>query len=104
MILTSEYLIERLEKNCTNSKGYLGVEVDNLNVKTEAEKIELILFRVLAEIDYLEYSGHEETIRYGENKAFKSDYHVGLHIKRLQNFHQKFKLLFDEQVKKGMIH
>lgn len=84
-------LIERLEKECTHSSGYLGPEIDNLTGTTEQEKIDSLFFQIEREIDYLQYYGHEETKEYGDDKCFKSKYYVGLHIKRLQKFLKKYR-------------
>jgi len=90
MKYTLDYLIDRLIKECEHSSGYLGVEYDNLTGDTEKEKIESLFFAINREIDYLTYTGYEETKEYGEDKAFKSEHYVKLHIKRLQRFLDKY--------------
>jgi|SRR5690625_4167492 len=97
MSITFDYLIERLEKECTHSSGYLGVEIDNIEDVTEEEQIDTLFFRIYREIDYLSESGHEETKEYGNDKAFISEYFVDLHIKRLEKFLNKYGEIFKEQ-------
>lgn len=87
---SADQLIARLEKECTSTKGYLGVDTTNLSGETEKEKIESLFFYIAIEIDYLTYTGHEETIEYGDDKPFKSEYYVNLHIKRLEKFLKKY--------------
>lgn len=90
MQLTLDYLIDRLHKECQHSSGYIGVEYDNLTGENEQEKIESFFFAVKSEIDYLTFTGHEETKDYGEDKAFNSVYYVGLHINRLKKYLKKY--------------
>lgn len=88
-------LVKILEKTCTNSKGYLGVEIDNMDdVDTEDEKIDLLFYRVSREILYLQFSGQDHTEEYWESELeeapFRSMHYVNLHIERLRKFIIKY--------------
>lgn len=94
-----DFLIEKLQE-CANSKGYLGVDLDNIHGETEEEKIDVLFHRVMIEIMSLSEMGYEYTLEHDDDAPFRSMHHVNLHIKRLMKFLKKY---MHEHLEKEMI-
>ena len=92
---TTSYLIGRLIKECENSRGYIGVEYDNLvpNIQEGETYTELLFHKILNEMVVLtgpldsEYLDNE----YNDEPApFKSERNVRQHVVRLGKFVLKY--------------
>lgn len=84
------FLIKKLQKECVNSKGYLGVDLDDIHGETEEEKIDVLFHRIMIEVMNLSETEYEYTLEYDDDAPFRSEYHVNLHIKRLIKFLKKY--------------
>ena len=87
------YLVARLEKECSNSKGYLGVEYDNLEVDEDCPTYTESLFhKIMMEMNILNGNAEEYTEDGfdGEDAPFKTNKNVAQHVKRLCKFTEKY--------------
>lgn len=101
------YLVDRLIKECTNSKGYLGVEYDNFDIHENETLPEILFHKVFDEMVSLGgnidgYVEDEYDKEYGVEKPFKTDKNANQHITRLRKFVKKYapKVLDEEKANK----
>ena len=98
------YLVDRLLKECKNSKGYIGVEYDNFDIHKDETLTEILFHKVLDEMVSLggnmdEFVEDQFDKEYGIEKPFKTDKNAIQHIDRLRKFVKKYapKVLDEEK-------
>jgi hypothetical protein len=99
-----DYLVDRLLKECKNSKGYIGVEYDNFNIHEGESLVEILFHKILDEMVSLggnidEYVENEYDKECGLEKPFKTEKNAIQHIDRLRKFIKKYasKVLNEEK-------
>lgn len=86
------FLAKRLEKECANSTGYVGVEYSNLQIDEECKSLTESLFhKVLTELNVLHGNSEEYIQSEGEEDLpFKTQRNVNQHMVRLGKFVNKY--------------
>lgn len=104
---TFSYLVDRLLKECKNSKGYIGVEYDNIHLHEGETLPEVLFHKVFDEMVALEgnmdeYVEDEYDREHGEYKPFRTDKNAIQHINRLRRFVKKYapKVLSEDEASK----
>lgn len=86
------FLVKRLIKECENTKGYLGVEYDNLEIDDDCTSLTESLFHsIMIELNVLDGNSDESIQREGEEHLpFKTQRNVTQHMVRLGKFVNKY--------------
>lgn len=87
-----DYLVDRLLKECSNSRGYIGVEYDNFDLHEGETKSEVLFHKILDELVNLPEGGSEyiDDPYDDEEKPFDTEANLMKHVVRLQKFVRKY--------------
>ena len=101
------YLVERLNKECANSRGYMGVEYDNFDIHEGETKVTVLFQKIFDEMVAMGDSNIHEYIddEYdGEERQFATERNVTQYVNRLRKFVKKYApKVLDEEMAKHLI-